>query len=416
MLKKSQITVFIIIVLVVITMFGITYYMISSGIIKRGEEQVLRQQISAAKIDPLREYITSCFSLASSEGLELLGKQGGYIYKSQGGIINDLPASEIGKEYVEYEQTKVHYGIYAPVSNVGTIFFAQVPDYPWQTFPKMYHPLTGELAFEEKLDGYYGRNKLLPFEKPKENSIQEQLESFAVNSTLSCIDWTTFEQQGLSIMAEQANVSVLLAEKDVTFTLNWHIEVKDRGTGAVTDIDKFIVSYPVRLKKIYDFAALVMDNDVGDISYDIRASDGLTTSSIVPNVFGRDDLIVIKDTESRILDKEYEFRFMRKNRAPALYYIDNKTDIKGPICNSSLIQAVPPNKLNIIDSCNENSFELNFTALDPDEDNLEFIYDKQLPYEIKPLDVNVRRFKIKVSVTDGEHNDWQDVSIPTKVG
>ncbi|MBN2112457.1 hypothetical protein JW707_05155 [Candidatus Woesearchaeota archaeon] len=417
MFKKSQVTVFIIIAIVIIVMFGLGYYAMISRITEKGEEQLLRQQISAEKINPLKDYITSCFSLASADGLELLGKQGGYIYKSQGGIIDDPFESQSGQEYIEYEQTKVHYGIYAPISNVGMIFFAQTPEYPWSTFPKVYNPLNpDEIVYEEKYDGYYGRNKLPPFEKPKEGSIQEQLEAFTTNSTLTCIDWTNFQQQGLGIKTEEPNVSVTFTAADVTFTLNWPIEVTDSGTGAVTDINEFAVVYPVRLRKIYDFAAQIMDNDVGDITYSIAATslDGLTTSAVIPDIFGMDDLIVIHDEESRIIDKEYQFRFMRKNRAPALYYVDNNTDMEGPVCVDSLVQFVEPDKLNIVDSCDDNSFELQLKAIDPDEDKLEFTFDRQLPYEIKPADIYVRAFRIKITVSDGEYKDWQDVQIPTK--
>lgn len=417
MLKKSQVTVFIIIGLVVVMMFGVGYYVMISRITEKGEEQFLRQQVSTEKIGPLKDYITSCFSLASADGIEILGKQGGYLYKSQGGIIDDPFESQIGQEYIEYDQTKIHYGIYAPISNVGLIFFAQTPDYPWDTFPKVYHPLNpDELVYEAKYDGYYGRNKIPPFERPKDGSIQEQLEVFTQNSTLTCIDWTTFTQQGLDIKAEEPNVSVTFTEGDVTFTLNWPIEVTDRGTGAVTDIGEFAVVYPVRLRKMYDFAALIMDNDVGDITYNIVAStlDGMTTSTIMPNIFGRDDLIIIRDSESRIIDKEYEFRFMRKNRAPALYYIDEKTDLDGPICVESLIQFVEPNKINVVDSCGSNSFEFNLTSIDPDEDKLNFTFSRQLPYEIQPADTYIKSFNMKITVSDGEYKDWQDISIETK--
>jgi hypothetical protein len=416
MFKKSQVTVFIIIAIVIIVMFGVGYYVMIARITEKGEEQILRQQISAEKIDPLKDYITSCFNLAAADGLELLGKQGGYIYKSQGGTIDDPFESQVGQEYIEYEQTKVHYGIYAPISNVGMIFFAKAPDYPWETFPKVYHPVTDELVYEAKFDGYYGRNKIPPFEKPKDDSIQEQLEVFTTASTLSCIDWAAFEQQGLDIKPEEPNVSVTFTEADVTFTLNWPIEITDRGTGAVTDINEFAVVYPVRLRKMYDFAVMIMDNDVGDITYNIvRTSlDGLTKSTVFPNVFGRDDMIIISDDESRIIDREYEFRFMRKNRAPALYYIDPETDLRGPICVESLVQFVEPNRINVVDSCDVKSFEFNLTAIDPDEDEIEFTFSKQLPYEIKPADAYVDAFRIAITASDGELKDWQDIEIPAK--
>lgn len=410
--KKSQITVFIIIVLVLVMMFGITYYIINATTSERAEQEVLRQELSAAKVGPIKEYVTSCLSLASSEGLELLGKQGGYIYKSQGGLVDDFSPADIGKEFVEYSGTVIRYGIKAPVSNVGRVYFAQTPDYPWPTFPILFHPLTRESRTEFK--GYYGRNRLPPFNRTEENSIPEQLEFFTVNEVLECIDWQSFTQQGLNITAEKPNVSIVMAERDVTFFLNWHLTIQDRATGAVTDLNEFIAVYPVRMKKIQKFAKLLMEEDVININYDIRASDGIITAYKTDNIFGRDDLITIRDVDSNILGEQYEFSFMRKNRPPALYYIPNES-IKGPICNGSLIQSVPPAKLNIVNSCGDN-FELDFNATDPDEDELEFSYNKQLPYEIKPIDVNIGVFKIQVKVSDGEYIDWQEISIETERG
>jgi hypothetical protein len=183
----------------------------------------------------------------------------------------------------------------------------------------------------------------------------------------------------------------------------------DRATGAVTDLKEFIVSYPVRLKKIHDFASVIMDKDTGNISFDIRVSDGETSATTVQDVFGKDDFVVIRDSESRILDQEYVFQFARKNRPPALYYIQNATE---PICNNSMIQWIPPNELNVEDACGDNSFRLNFTALDPDEDRLEFTYNKRMPYEIEAFDIISGKFDIKITVSDGELSDWQEISIP----
>lgn len=413
MFKKSQVTVFIIIAIVLVAFFGITYYMIMTNVVERGEEQILRQQISSEKIDPIREYITSCFRLSASEGLKLLGKQGGYIYVSQGGIVPDPLESELGQEFIDYEQTKIHYGIYAPVSNIGNVFYSQPPDYPWPAFPRRYNRITGEYS-AKKFEGYFGRNKVPPLEKTKEDSIQENLEKYTVNGTLKCIDWDAFEVQGLRINSSAPNVSVVFAESDVSFTMDFPVTITDTATGAVTDIKSFTVSYGVRMKKILNFTAKILDSDVTDITYDIRASDGTISSSAISDVFGRDDLIVVKDTESRILDDQYEFRFARKNRAPALHFINNQTDIKQPICGGSLIQFVNPNKLNIVDSCEDNSFELELNTSDPDEDIVEFTFNKQLPYEVQPVDVNTRRVRLKIEVSDGEYKDWQEITIKTK--
>ena len=179
-----------------------------------------------------------------------------------------------------------------------------------------------------------------------------------------------------------------------------------------TKMNEFIVIYPVRLRKIYDFAALIMDKDVGNISFDIKASDGIISAQVSEDIFGNDDLITIKDADSRILDAPYEFRFMRQNRPPALYYIH---PIEETICNTSLVQSVPPSKLNVVNSCGDN-IELNFTALDPDEDKVEFTFSKPLPYEIDQFDIFAGNYTTEVRVGDGEYTDSQPISFDVRSG
>lgn len=412
MSRKSQVTVFIIISLVILLMIGATYYMIGSRIVKTGEEEIRKQQIGAEKVAPVREYVESCLSLASSEGLELLGKQGGYIYKSQGGIVNDPLPGDVGKTFIEYEQTIARYGIHAPISDVGTIFFAETPEYPWETFPEIYSPEDpSELVYEEYLEGYYGMNEVPLLEKPEENSIQEQLEKFAVSRMVECVDWNIFSEQGIEVSAGEPNVTVTFAESDVNFNLRWEIEITEAVTGAETKLSRFSTNYPIRMRKILEFVMLITDEDVTDISYDIQASDGLITAYRTADIYGKDDLITIRDEESMMLDKQYEFRFVRENRAPALYYIH---DIPYEVCNGSVVKEASPGMLEITDSCDENSYKLNFTAIDPDEEEVLFNYSKQLPHEISAVEGRLGRFNIKIIVTDKEYEDWQEISIPAK--
>jgi len=454
-MKKAQVTVFIIISLIIITMAGVALYMRSQIQTEQGEEQIRKQQVSAVKLDPVREYIVSCLSITSAQGFELLGEQGGYIYQSQGGIIPD-PFIE---DYAEYQFTNVHYGIYRPLSDVGTIFYANTPAYPFPTFPVLYHPVTGEAVFSNYMKGYYGRNKIPPMlkssvdlgdypqevyldgelvqaQKKRENSIQEQLEKFTVNGTLECLDWSDFERQGLNITEEgKPNITVEFAEADVSFYMNWPLEIKDAATSASTKMNEFIVIYPVRMERIHTFAKLLMDGDVGNISYDIRAGDGEVSSYIIPDVKGKDDLVKVIDSQSYILGEEYEFRFMRENRPPAIFKI-NETVVNGPLCNESRIELSGENNLTFRDSCGIRSFNLTFKMIDPDEEILGFNYSlifvnqpgpiklskPRLAYEITKEDANsgdsrpnFGLFQLNVSVTDGQFTDWQVINISTAV-
>ena len=447
-MRKAQVTVFIIISLIILTMVGVAYYMISATQEQKGEEQIKKLQVSAIKIDPLKEYIKSCLSITSAEGFELLGKQGGYIYRSQGGIIDD-PSTE---DYVDYQLTKVYYGIYKPIANVGLIFFSQTPAYPFPTFPYILNS-TGSVVFSNYMRGYYGRNKIPPLLKPVgtqgqqqpvvingvtiqaqkqiNHSIQEQLEKFVINGTLECIDWSGFEMQGLNITAEaEPNISVEFAEADVSFYLKWPIQVEDRATGAVTKMDEFLVIYPVRFRRMHDFARVLMDADVLNISYSMIATDGEINSYVIPDVDGATDLVKIIDSRSNLLGEDYEYRFMRQNRPPALYYI-NQSAIKGPLCDGSTIALTGEENLSFIDSCGIQDFNMTFNAIDPDEEEVNFTYT--LKFYTTPLstvelstagsashplsepEAAEGIFTLNVSVTDGEYTDWQAVDIETVV-
>ncbi len=409
MQKKSQATIFMIIVLVLIMATGLTYFAISSRTIEETAKQIALQQVSAQKIAPVRDYITSCLSLASSEGLSLIGKQGGYIYTSQGGFIEDPLPEHAGSTYAPYLNSIARYGITRPESDVGNLFFASAPDYPWPAFPNFYNPLTGNSTV--KMDGYYGRNKVPPFNASLANSIPEQLEKYAEFQFAKCIRWDAFSQQGLNITAGTPDITIIFAESDMTFRLKWDVLIKEPATGSSTELHDFAAVHPVRLKKILDFARLINDADSTNITYDIQASDGLTSSFRTSDAYGFDDLIIIRDAESSILDQQYEFMYFRQNRAPALFYIPEITE---RICNGSFIEKTGSNKVMVTDSCGENSYEILLEAVDPDEDEINFTFSPSLPHEITEYEGTLRELKLKISATDSQYEDWQELSIPTR--
>ena len=98
-------------------------------------------------------------------------------------------------------------------------------------------------------------------------------------------NWQSFTQQGINITSGQPNVSVVMAEGDVTFFLDFPLTITDLTTGAVTDLNEFISVYPVRMKKIQEFAKLLMEEEVININYDIRASDGIIMSYKTDDIF-----------------------------------------------------------------------------------------------------------------------------------
>ena len=166
-MKNAQITIFIIIGILVVVAFGITLYA-GTKMSGRIETKQTTQRLEQLGLQPLQDYVNTCLSLATKEGLKLIGKQGGTIYASQGGLTPDYTDE---KQYITQEETKVPYLIMPPEGNVGNtdcnteedceenccLFQSEPPGYPYLGFPYA----GGELLFT----GYYGMSKIPPLYK-----------------------------------------------------------------------------------------------------------------------------------------------------------------------------------------------------------------------------------------------------------
>jgi hypothetical protein len=433
---KAQITMFIVIGILVIVAFGITIY-VGSRMGERIEVKESQQRMEQLGIQPIQDYITTCLTLAATEGLSLIGRQGGTIYQSQGGLTPDYRERE-GERYVKYTDQQlgildVSFLIIPPEGNVNELFFSEPPEYPFPGFP--YPPGENKPLFT----GYYGVNKLPPLYKISadtkqqvEGSIQENLETFIAKKTVNCASWKTFEDRGYTITPGQAIASLLFAnqteqfrgEQHITIELLWPIEITTPG-GDKTILKDFATKLPVRLATIYYTTKQLVDGDVTDISFMPR-SVGTFDVTILP--YGQDSFIIAKDTQSIIANKPFEFWIPRKNRRPALWNIDTEpiqavtfhVTSEGRGAQVKIID----NFLSIEDPCQDpdvqNPYLIQLNASDPDEGNV--TYAVHIPSaagnEIPADAVNFAQFSITVSAKDrsSHPNEWFDSQeIPLKV-
>lgn len=84
MSKRGQITVFILIGITLLIIFGIVFY--TKGNVSKKETETAAKKINADAFDiiPVRKYVESCLKKASDDGLWLLGAQGGYVELPEG--------------------------------------------------------------------------------------------------------------------------------------------------------------------------------------------------------------------------------------------------------------------------------------------------------------------------------------------
>lgn len=432
-MRKGQITIFIIIGVLVLIAFSIAIY-VGTKMKQRVEVKQTTQTVEKLGIQPIQDYITTCLSLATTEGLFLIGRQGGVIYQSQGGTTPE-PLPETFVTYTDpdrTEQLKVQYLILPPEGNVGTLFFSEPPEYPYPEFP--YPPGEATPLFK----GYYGENKMPPLYtisgqtgERVSNSIQENLETFIAKKTANCVDWKTFEEKGYTITSGNATASLIFAEKQeqfageqyITIELDWPVEISTPG-GDKALLTDFAIKAQVRLATIYYTVKQMVDSDVTDISY-IPQNIGAFSVSIVP--YGEDSFVAVKDAQSIVANKPFEFWIPRKNRRPALWRIDTEPleDVTFHVTpeGRGTTVSVQDNVLVFNDPCQEagvqNPYLIQLNASDPDEDKV--TYTVHLPESSNneiPQDAVNFAYSITVFAKDrsAHTNDWFDSQeIPIQV-
>ena len=408
---RGQLTLLIIVGILIAIMVGIVLYAARSTSAKKGESNINTQQQTSELLKPVEEFTRQCLDLAARTSLNQLGAQAGTLYESQGGLTPDPYSST---DYVLHNSVKVPFAILPPQGDVGTLFFADTPKYPWETFPAIYE--NGTVLIAEYLQGYYGINTLPQLIGL--NSVQDQLENAVLVATTTCLDWTIFEPQGITVIPQTPHLRVIFGERSTSFLLSYPLDVTSTVTGTTSHIDAFAVDIPVRTKSIMQAARATIDKDVNDITFDpssvLYGTIGISTSR---ELF--DDILTVTDPSSTVGGKPYLFQFARKNRAPAILWIQNATD---KVCDSGTVHASTSVLFVDATGCGTgfDSTTLSVRAYDPDEDAVTFSFqirtEPVMPsatYTVTTADASFTILPVTARATDGQYTDEQTIIIPT---
>ncbi|MBI2659309.1 hypothetical protein HYX05_04405, partial [Candidatus Woesearchaeota archaeon] len=150
MKQKSQITMLMIIGLVLFIIVSLVLYLSKSAVKKQSQQTIKRVQETAVDTSSMKEFVSKCLDKLAKDALVLLGKQGGYIYTSQGGPLVDYQPTDEGLFFVKYNSLNVAYNILPPRFAVSP-YASEIPDYPWTTFP--YRPAASNA---EVFEGFFG--------------------------------------------------------------------------------------------------------------------------------------------------------------------------------------------------------------------------------------------------------------------
>lgn len=360
--KKSQITLIIILGLVIFISISFVFYLVSTTSKKQVERENIQAKETRMNVQPIIEYTTQCLNRISKDALVNIGKQAGYLYASEGGLSIDFDPNDKGIYYLDYGGKKVPYSILYPPNK--------------------------------------GVKSLFPLFNTAPQSIESQLETYNKNNIIICTDFTIFE--GYEIKLESGRKSdVVIGTNDVNFRLEHPLDIA--FFDEKTKIKDFNSKQSIRFRKIYTFVNSLIKNDIDDINFNIdtEPSSGEFTIDVVKDVFNHDDVIIVRDTKSKILDKNYEFIFARRNRPPELQPIPSPISIDSPI-----------NNLNVLIT------KLNLRSSDRDEDS---ISDGSLEYIITYTDLSPLFFSdftsgsnhnLRIQVGDFEHrSNSQDIIV-----
>ena len=440
--------------IVIFIIVSLVLYLSKSSVKKQSQQAIKKTQGTSIEAQPVEEFVAKCLDKLAKDAVVLLGSQGGYIYKSQGGTLVDYSDADEGLFFAKYNKGgsdfKTVYGIIPPR------FIHDPPIYPWEFFPYSSctytlgncdnsgcsgdpcinvgqcsdNSLSGKVAYisspptvicttkesewescgaylkttaacpasnKEIFEWYFGINNmppLIPSQGP--NSIQSQIEMFIDGNMPKCADFSFFENQGLEVTMNSSTTSVIIGANDISVSSKIPITISNTATGEIAQISDFSTSLNLRMKNLYYFIKNLADNDVKNILFNISDSNNVKNSfriRIANDVISKDDLITITDDKSLVYGSPYQYTFPRRNRNPALHHIKDN------------ILEFPKNyEIKLGDLLGATALK----AQDPDEDDMEFNVTPNLPNN-NPLMLPQQKFKIEVS--DGILSDYQTITV-----
>jgi len=396
--KRGQVTVYIIIGMIILIVAILLFYL--RGRTEEGmtAQQVIRAQKIPKEARPVTNYVTTQLNDATKKGLYLIGKQGGYIYASQGVPSISDPTKE-GVDFVFYDEHNVSYNIYKYNNNLYNYYFHEPKYYPWFYYPYSHFPGSNERGF---FGGFFGISNLPPL-TGNSPSIQFQLTEFITNYLQENINLTIFNTQGFEIDEGEINISVVIGENDLIVFLEYPLGIKKKITNTITNVSYFYTNPQIRLKKIYNFTDDLINRDSTDILFNINNTQNNKNNMYIEkheNVYNNEDIIIIYDGKSMLYAEPYAFQFARENRYPALRYI--------PLSQKVFEGMEAIRSAKITESL------INPKADDPDEDIIEFTYEPDLPYSVTASDFVNGYVNIKVFAREKDNlqsYDWQELKI-----
>lgn len=395
MCRKAQVTVFLLLGIVLLVIFGFLFY-VSNNVAKvkteENLEKVVNQIITTSAI---KYYATLAFEEAVREATLTIGNQGGAIfcdqYLKEDGATQDgeyirnynvdctdktatlTKSTSFLSPYFEDKTFDIVYAILSPPYSA---------DYPIIISPSEGQaPLTPSLKLNigefnlnhlcqsngpNKVTSYYtgkipcnliGRERGVDLNYGTEHSMQKQLSDYIAYLIGKKVKISEIIQDSnYDIQQGDISVNTTFGDFKTDFELSYPLIISVKGKPPVVKTLSFQTTLPVAFKEVGSFALMLMTKEASSIFFeisepsqtnnpDLKWRNGMLVS--VDNTKPLYNLIMIEDTKSTILGKNFGFNFLIQNRPPVLNTIHKhglslNTDVDIAVKIGESIEIKPP--------------------------------------------------------------------------
>ena len=359
--KRGQITIFLILGVVLLAVFGFLFY--SAGILQGSSDaDIRRSQVSDTRKSSVSFYVDSLITESFKECLRLVGEQGGRIFQDQYGNSVFNPGS-----YIEY----------GPHKRIGVgIKSGIVGDYQGAGLYRARRKNT--LVIEDTYPGgsgyIYGLNGPLPPMDAAggDESIEKQLGDCTRRRFVSKFDIRPFLEMDykVELLQPKPNVSVSINVEDISVETYFPIKIGTGNTEIITKDYYYKLNFNFRV--LYGFIREIIQRDIYELDVNIvelSRPEYLVTREEARGVDSftglKCDVINVTDNGFELDNKPFVFRFIRENRPPDANTVNFKPPWPDVVANDKAVLMCP-------------NYKSASKLVDPDEDDL---YVKRQDFE-----------------------------------
>ena len=432
--KSGQITVFMILGLLILFIF-IFVFSLSAGIKKEQLQDIQEKTLTKAfKKEALRIFVEDCLTDELEKGLILIGKQGRLWSDQPGGTRN----FEEGISGITFGNDRIFYGLISD---------------PYLEYENAY-PCSNESSPDEFCKYSYPNTKVgFGSLELRTSTIQNDLRRYLLNKTVSCVsEYVKGDISSSAVLeSQEINLNLGINDNGIDVKVNYPLKLS-LGNEDFFHLSQFDFFYPTKFKALLDTAVsfpLRMDWQYVDFGYnkltlespyftygneaEVQGGDCILSTNLLSENFflcsqalfseqyaslgvevsqqslpNGDDVFIFKSPSVLNSPELYTYQLARQNRPPALDYVHR---LECPAAGYDYLVIKDDLELGIIN--------LTLSALDPDEDNVNYFVqssdfgDQEGQEYIRK---NVQEGKIPYNINayaSDENNvrDWQKVRV-----